>query len=118
MTLVDSDVLIDLQRNHPAAVTWAKMSRQTPFSISGIVAMELLIGSRNKGELEASLGFIRGFDIAFVNESDHAKALELAANHVLSAGLGLADYLIAAQCLNTGATLLTFNLKHFASIPV
>ena len=44
-------------------------------------------------------------------------AYDLVVRHRLSTGLGLADFLIAAQALDRGATLYTFNLKHFRAIP-
>jgi hypothetical protein len=52
--LIDSDVLIDVQRLRPEAVAWlATLSnRQT---VSGATALELLFGSRDTARLESSI---------------------------------------------------------------
>jgi len=41
MLLLDTDVLIDIQRNYEAACTWFSSLNEVPF-IPGLVAMELI----------------------------------------------------------------------------
>jgi len=50
MALLDSDVMIDLLREHPPAVAWLSSLGETEISIPGFVVMELLQGCRNNSE--------------------------------------------------------------------
>ena len=40
VTLIDADVLIELQRREQAAITWAESVRDVPFHVPGIAASE------------------------------------------------------------------------------
>jgi len=60
MNLVDSDVLIEIQRATPAALTWLK-SFHGEISLPAAVAWELLMGARNASELRRSQGFLATF---------------------------------------------------------
>jgi predicted nucleic acid-binding protein len=60
MLLLDTDVLIDCLRGMPAAKLWLASAAGEAFGVPGVVAMELLVGSRdlNKGSaLEILSGF-------------------------------------------------------------
>lgn len=116
LTLLDADILIELQREKPEAIAWAKSIREDSFAVPGIAAMELVIGSRDKRERDLSYKFLSQLNIAWPSEADHRTAFQLATELGLSTGLGLADLLIGAQALNQRATLYTFNLKHFLKI--
>ena len=117
MILLDTDVLIDIQRGHPSAVAWIGSQGLSDFKVSGAAAMELLAGSRNSLEHTRSANFLDRLPIEWLCERDNRLALELVRTYRLSTGLGFADFLIAAQALNNEATLFTFNVKHFGSIP-
>lgn len=84
--------------------------------IPGIVAIEFLVGSRNRLELERSRRFIDSLDVCWHTPRDNELAYRLVTQYRLSTGIGLSDYLIAAQAINLGATLYTFNLRHFGAI--
>ena len=79
--------------------------------------MEFIIGSRNKIELQRSSAALRSFNVVPIDPGNSNLAHGLIERHCLSTGLGLADFLIAAQALNRSAILYTFNLKHFGAIP-
>ena len=113
LILQDTDVLIDLQRKHPAAIAWAESLLDESYIVSGVTAMELAAGSRNRTELQSALRVISQLPIVHLSEQDHERALELLARYVLSSGLSLPDYLIAAQAMQRNCTLMTFNLRHF-----
>ena len=117
MTLLDTDVLVDIQRGHPPAVAWMRTIGADYFIIPGAAVIELLAGSRNRIELEKSVEFISMLSVSWLSEADNELAAKLVRQYRLSTGLGLAHFMIAAQTLNAGATLLTFNLKHFRAIP-
>jgi hypothetical protein len=50
-------------------------------------------------------------------EAGCATALELFAKLHLSHSLGLLDAVIAATAIGAGASLCTFNVKHFRAVP-
>lgn len=114
--LLDSDVLIDVQRALPSAATWLA-GFTDPLALPAAVALEMLMGSRDKAEMARNERFLRNFDVEDFDPTDTALAQRLVFEHRLHTGLGLGDFLIAAQALNRKATLFTFNLKHFRTIP-
>jgi len=56
MLLLDSDVLIEVQRGRPNAKEWL-LNLQDPIALPAAVAWEMLYGSRNKQELRKSERF-------------------------------------------------------------
>src|SRR5687767_14859568 len=116
MNLVDTDVLIEVQRATPAAVAWLQ-GFQDDLALPAAVAWELLIGSRNAIELRLARTFLSTFDVEEIDSADSALARSLIIDHSLASGIGIPDFLIAAQALNRSATVLTFNLRHFGVIP-
>lgn len=115
MQLLDTDVLVEIQRAQPLATDWLR-SLRGELAIPSVVAWEMLFGSRNKAELERSQRFLAEFAVAHLTPKDSGLAGSLIANYTLSTRLGLPDFIVAAQSLNRRATLFTFNLKHFAAI--
>lgn len=115
MQLLDSDVLIEMQRARPGAANWLQTLKGS-VSLPAPVAWELLIGSRDKVELRRAQDFLAGFDVEPLRAEDSELAERLIGVHCLSSGLGLPDYLIAAQAINRKAKLYKFNLKHFQAI--
>src|SRR6266446_1978279 len=51
MVLVDTDVLVDCLRGTAPAKEWLARASAEVLGIPGVVAMELVIGCRNQGEL-------------------------------------------------------------------
>jgi predicted nucleic acid-binding protein len=114
--LLDSDVLIDVQRGHPPAVSWFAGLAEAP-SIPGIVKMELIQAARNAAEIQRALRQVAHLPVVWPGEADCARALADLAALRLSSGLGLLDALIAATAVGQGATLCTFNAKHYQHVP-
>lgn len=54
MNLVDTDVLIDIQRGHAPAVAWFGGLVELP-SVPGLVVMELVQDARNAREVRKAL---------------------------------------------------------------
>ena len=50
MILIDTDVAVDLIRNHPPAVAWLASAGSNPFAISGFTAFELHAWCRDRAE--------------------------------------------------------------------
>jgi predicted nucleic acid-binding protein len=116
MLILDSDVLIDVQRGHAPAVAWFSGLSELP-SIPGLVVMELIQDSRNAGEVRQALKLMAPFPVVWPTEADCERALSEFTVYHLSHGLGLLDSLIAACAIGRSATLCTFNTKHFRSVP-
>ena len=79
--------------------------------------MEFLIGSRNKIDLLRAQKVLSRCEVVTPNASDTQLAIQLVESFALTTGMSLPDYLIAAQAINAGETLFSFNLKHFSVLP-
>lgn len=116
--LVDTDILIDFSRNIPTAVSRIKTEeKKAKLSISVITNMELIIGCRNKIELQKLNKFISRFYVLDINELISRKALELLSNYRLSHGLLIPDALIASSAIILNIPLLTKNQSDYRFIP-
>jgi predicted nucleic acid-binding protein len=115
MLLLDSDVLIDIQRGRPHALEWFSHLTELP-CVPGFVVMELIQGAQNTQQVRQALKLTAPLPVVWPTETDCARALsDFAALH-LSHGLGLLDSLIAACALGRSATLCTFNGKHYRAV--
>jgi len=114
--LLDSDILIDVQRGHPPAVEWFSRLTETP-AVPGLVVMELIQAARDANETRKALRLVAPFPVFWPGEADCTRALNDFSSLRLSTGLGLLDALIGATAVGYGATLCTFNVKHYRAIP-
>jgi predicted nucleic acid-binding protein len=113
--LLDTDVLVDLIRGRPEALTWfAGLGTHPP--AAGFAAMELVWGSQDAAELRRVRAFLTPFPLLWPSQADLLTAFSLAAVK-LSHGLGSWDALIAATALGQGLPMATFNVRHFAGVP-
>ena len=95
MDLVDTDVLIDVQRGHPPALAWFAARTDLP-AVPGFVVMELVQDARNAREVRRALKLVAPLQVVWPTEADCARALSDFTAYHLSQGLGLLDALIAA----------------------
>jgi predicted nucleic acid-binding protein len=116
MDLVDTDVLIDVQRGHPPALAWFVGLTELP-AVPGFVVMELIQDARNANEVRQALKLVAPLKVVWPTDADCARALSDFSIYHLSHGLGLLDALIAACALGLSATLFTFNDKHYKAVP-
>lgn len=116
MQLLDTDVLIDVQRGHPPALAWFGGLTELP-SVPGFVVMELLQDAQNARQVQAALKLVAPLPIVWPTEADCARALSNFATLHLSQGLGLLDSLIASCAVGRSAELCTFNVKHYRMVP-
>lgn len=70
--LLDTDILIDLQRGHPPALAWIATLPMRPW-ISGFAAMEFIAGARNRPEQQRSQRFLRPFPVLWPTQADLAR---------------------------------------------
>ena len=95
-----TDILIDVGRKVQEAVNRLEKEEQTSeLGISIVTQMELIVGCRNKKELNVLRSFLKQFKIVSLNESTVNKAVELLSRYRLSHGLLIADSLISATAL-------------------
>jgi len=115
--LIDSDVLFDVGRGHPAALAWVAAHPSDRVALAGYTAMEAIQGCRDKRELDRSTKLYSPYVILWPDEDACRRALALFARFHLNHSLGLIDALVAATALQFGLPLHTFNQKHFGAIP-
>lgn len=97
MFLLDTDVVIDIMRNHAPVVEWLRELGAEELSLSGLVAMELLQGY-------------------WPTQSDSSRAYDSFSKFHLSDGIGILDALIAETAVGLKSPLATFNEKHYRVI--
>ena len=114
--LLDSDVMVEVLRLHPPALTWLAGLGGASVGLPGLVAMELLQGCRNLHEQRNLDSRIRQFVLHWPSKHDCQRALADFATFRLSHGLGLLDALIAHTAVGAGEPLATFNVKHFSVV--
>jgi predicted nucleic acid-binding protein len=116
MLVLDTDVLIDVQRGHTAALAWFASLADLP-SVPGLVVMELIQGAQNSRQVRDVLRLTAPLPIVWPTTADCQRALaDFTAFH-LSQGLGLLDALIASIAVGLSADLCTFNDKHYRIVP-
>jgi predicted nucleic acid-binding protein len=116
MYLLDTDVLIDIQRGHVPAIEWFASLIELP-SVPGFVVMELVQDSRNKQQVREVLQLVAPLPLIWATEADCVRALSDFTTYHLSNSLGLLDALIAACAVGKNLTLCTFNVKHYRVVP-
>lgn len=115
LRVLDADILIDIQRRRPPAMAWYASLSVYP-TVRGLVIMELMQDAWNKREVEQALRLVKPLPVAWPTNADCERALQDFRTLHLSHNLGLIDSLIAATALGMGATLCTFNVKHYRSV--
>lgn len=116
MILVDTDVLVDIQRGHAPAVEWFAGLAELP-SVPGLVVMELIQDAETRERMETALKLAAPLPVVWPTEGDCGRALLHFREYHLSHGLGLLDSLIAACAVGLGAALCTFNVRHYRVVP-
>ncbi len=115
MILLDSTVLIDLSRGNEDAIYFIDTLRKNnqEAAISIISSMELIIGCRNKGEVNKTLKFLGDYSVIDISVPISKKAYQLVIKYSKSHGLVIPDAFIAATALEGALTLATSNVRHF-----
>jgi len=117
VTIVDSDILIDVARGESQAISCLAQIEQTSIlAISAVSQMELVVGCRNKKELQDLSKFLNRFQILKITDRISDRAVNLLTNYFLSHGLLIADALIAATALVHNEAFITKNQRDFRFI--
>jgi predicted nucleic acid-binding protein len=116
MRLVDSDVVIDLLRQHPPAVAWFNSIPERP-GLPGFVLMELVAGCQTRAEMQRMMRHLRPFHVYWPTPTDCTRALTTFMQGHFTHHLGIIDAIIGESAVGLGATLVTFNIRHFQAVP-
>lgn len=117
MIILDSDVMIDLLRQHPPAVAWLAGLGEEEIILPGFVVMELLQGCKNKSEQSKVEKALTGVETVWPSPETCHAALAVFARYHLSHSIGLLDALIGQTAVALALPLHTFNRKHYKAIP-
>jgi predicted nucleic acid-binding protein len=110
--VLDTDVLIDIQRGHAPALAWFSTLDVLP-AVPGLVVMELVQDAQNAQQVQQALKLVAPLPVVWPTEADCHRALSDFIAYHLSHSLGLLDALIAACAVGQSAELCTFNLTHY-----
>jgi len=117
LVVVDTDILVDAGRGVQEALDYLQaLEHRARPAVSAVTQMELIVGCRNKTELQALERFLRRFRILKIDETISDKAVELLRQYRLSHGLLIADALIAATALSWGCPLVSKNQRDYRFI--
>ena len=117
VVFVDTDILIEVGRGiNEAATCLQAIERQSPIAISVVTQMELIVGCRNKNELNALEHFLDRFAIVNINDSISQTAVDLLKRYRLSHGLLIAVALIAATAISEDGSLVSKNQRDYRFI--
>lgn len=117
MHLLDTDVMIDVLRGYPPAVAWLRSLSGPAPGLPGFVVMELMAGCPDSKAQNDLLARLAPFRVHWPTSADCDRALATFAAGHLSHGLGLLDALIGECAVGLGASLCTFNARHFGAVP-
>jgi predicted nucleic acid-binding protein len=115
MLLLDTDILIDIERKYPPAIAWFSSQTVLPL-VPGFVVMELIQGCQNSAEVQAVKKLVAPLQVIWPTVSDLSRALNSFPKHHLADGLGLLDALITESAVGLSIELCTFNEKHYKNI--
>lgn len=115
MPLIDTDVLIDIQRGYRPALEWFATLAELPH-VPGFVVMELYQSIQNRQDARAVEKLVRPLPVVWPTAADCQWALTEFPRLRLSHQIGLLDMLIAATAIGRRAPLITFNIKHYRAV--
>jgi predicted nucleic acid-binding protein len=117
LTIVDSDILIDVAHGEADAINCLlRLEKTSAVAISAVSQMELIVGCRNKKELKDLESFLNRYQILKITEQISDRAVDLLTQYFLSHGLLIADGLIAATALVHNEAFITKNQRDFRFI--
>lgn len=115
MALLDTDILIDLQRGYPPAVQWFASLAELP-AVPGFVVMELIQDAPTAQHVRAVLKLVAPLLLVWPTAADCQRALADFTLYHLSHRLGMLDAFIAAMAVGRAEPLYTFNVKHYQCV--
>ena len=114
-SLIDTDVLIEYLRGSEPVAKFLE-ALEGDLLVSAISVAELFSGARGPEELAALDQFMLAFEVVPVDERLARQGGILRQEYQPSHDTGLADALIAASAMASGAELLTSNRRHYPMV--
>lgn len=117
LVIIDTDILIDVARDVSEATGCLREIEHNAIpAVSVVTQMELMIGCRNKKELNALDCFLSRFTILNISEAISERAVGLVRSYRLSHGILIADALIAATAPHHDRPLISKNQRDYRFI--
>jgi predicted nucleic acid-binding protein len=85
--------------------------------MSIITMMELILGARNKKEIENMQKAFKKIEVVHINEKISEMAYEFISKYNKSHNLFINDAIIAATAITNKTTLVTLNISDFRFVP-
>jgi predicted nucleic acid-binding protein len=115
--LLDSDILIEHLRGRQQARDFLfALQQEGELFVSAITVAELFTGVRNNRDEQAVNDLLRLTRTISIDATIAKRGGVIRRQYRQSHGTGLPDALIAATAESAGATLITFNQRHFPMI--
>ncbi|ACB49934.1 hypothetical protein cce_0583 [Crocosphaera subtropica ATCC 51142] len=116
--LIDTNILIDVANEDLTAITrLVDEAKKAVLSVSIITVVELIVGCRNKSELQKLNHFLSQFHYLTLNQEISDLGIQLMQEYYLSHGLMIPDSLIAATAIDYNIALLSKNQRDYCFIP-
>jgi predicted nucleic acid-binding protein len=115
--VVDTDVMVDVLREHPPAIAWLASLGDEEIILPGFVFMELLQGCRNRREHRTLEERLTGFQVAWPEPHQSDEALRVFARLHLRHRIGIIDALSGQLAVSLNLPLHKFNQRHYVAIP-
>jgi predicted nucleic acid-binding protein len=117
MILCDTNIFIEVYRNNKQIEAILNAIGHSNMVVSDVVLAEVLIGARNKQELQLLRTNLSIYPSLPIHPDISTLAVELVTSYCLSHKLDFMDALIAATAIYHDLELYTLNLKDFTFIP-
>ncbi len=113
--IVDTNVLIDILRKNPPAITWLADQRE-PLAITPITWMEVMYGVQRKEHRVATLKLLDRFEMIYLTQYDMRWAMDRLQLLRSRYSIEIMDYLIASVSQRLTLPMFTHNLKHMCPL--
>ena len=114
--LLDTDIVVDVLRQHPPAVQWLVNQAAQAVALPGFVALAVLQGCRNLADQRRAELMLNQFILRWPTQADCQRAYHDYAVFHLSHGIDLLDALIGHVAVGLNEALATFNVRHYSVI--
>jgi len=117
MILCDTNILIEVYRKNVDVISVLdNISRCSTIVISDVTRAEMLVGARNRREMQILVKELGQIKCMPVQSEISACSIQLLIKYRLSHGLDFHNALIAATAIYHNVELFTLNVKDFAFI--
>ena len=117
MILCDTNILIEVYRKNTNLISILdNVSRHDTIAISDVTRAEMLIGARNKHEMQTLIKELAQLKFLPVQLEISIHSINLLIQYRLSHGLDFHDALIASTAIYHNIELFTLNVKDFKFI--